>query len=712
MGGSGGTRRGIATPSSSHDGAPSAAAPLCSQGTGDAAPPRLYDTEATARAVLAVDVSGNRSASGAQEPPMLGPPKLRCLDRPVAVSLEALVPPDDFYRHLDAKLDLGFVRDVVHDRYADGGRPSIDPVVFFKLQLVLFFEGIRSERQLIATASLHLAHRWYLGYHLDEPLPDHSSLTRIRERYGLAVFRRFFERVVELCQEAGLVWGKELFFDATKVRANAAVDSLRPRLHQVAREHLEELFAPDALEPAEPGAAPAAASAADSAKNAERPAAVTPTPLRPPDAHAARTAGTTGEPARWELLEQCRLDPDRPPVGSYRRTTDVRASTTDPDAAPMSNGGKIVLGYHDHCVVDGGRKRIILYALVTPADVMENRPMLDLLRRVRFRWRLRPKRAIGDTTYGTVQNIRALEDEGIRAYVPLPDFDQRTPFYGASRFTYDAERDAYRCPQGRPLRRWKAKHTEEVVIYRADAATCTACPVRAACTSSAHGRQVRRSFHAAYLERVKAYHGTPGYQKAMRKRKIWVEPLFGEAKEWHGLRRFRLRGLQKVNTEGLLIAAGQNLKRWLAATGWGRRHGPCGSLFPARTGDGARCRTRSRAARHRPVAGRPTPGFSTRSPTYRTPGIGDGGGRLVIDPRAVKDFEEWRTGLLVATAAAVEHLLRKEQQDLERPPAESGEAQAADPRALELARVRSLLDGLAAARSRVRQPGVRLLPPR
>src|SRR6266542_6545237 len=159
---------------------------------------------------------------------MLGPPKLRCLDRPVAVSLEALVPPDNFYRHLDAKLDLGFVRELVRDRYAGDGRPSVDPVIFFKLQLVMFFEGVRSERQLIASASLNLAHRWYLGYHLDEPLPDHSSLTRIRERYGLAVFRRFFERVVELCQEAGLVWGKELLFDATKVRANASVDSLRP----------------------------------------------------------------------------------------------------------------------------------------------------------------------------------------------------------------------------------------------------------------------------------------------------------------------------------------------------------------------------------------------------------------------------------------------------------------------------------------------------
>ena len=58
-----------------------------------------------------------------------------------------------------------------------------------------------------------------------------------------------------------------------------------------------------------------------------------------------------------------------------------------------------------------------------------------------------------------------------------------------------------------------------------------------------------------------------------------VEPLFAEAKDWHGLRRFRLRGLANVNSEGLMVAAGQNLKGWLAATGWGRRHAPCGSLM-------------------------------------------------------------------------------------------------------------------------------------
>ena len=71
----------------------------------------------------------------------------------------------------------------------------------------------------------------------------------------------------------------------------------------------------------------------------------------------------------------------------------------------------------------------------------------------------------------------------------------------------------------------------------------------------------------------------------MRKRGVWVEPLFGGAKQWHGLRQFRLRGLPKVNTESLLVAAGQNLKRWLVATGWGRRHAPCGALpLPRRPG--------------------------------------------------------------------------------------------------------------------------------
>jgi transposase len=329
---------------------------------------------------------------------MLGPAKPRRLDAPIAVSLEDLVPASNFYRHLEAKLDLSFVRDWSRELYAERGRPSIDPVVFFKLQLVMFFEGIRSERQLIATASLNLAHRWYLGYALDEPLPDHSSLTRIRQRLGIAIFERFFEQVVDLCQEAGLVWGRELYFDGTKVEANADFDSLVPRFSFEASTHLGDLFAgkmPTDDNPLAVSDLPAGIVPLRSEQDASEPSHIDERP--------------------WRLLEERRLDPHRPSDRDYERMSEWKVSTTDPDATPMRTGARTTLGYHDHYVVDGGKRRIILAAFVTPADVSDNVPMRDLLWRVCFRRKIWPHHVTGDAKYGTTENVVAIEDAGIRA---------------------------------------------------------------------------------------------------------------------------------------------------------------------------------------------------------------------------------------------------------------------------------------------------------
>jgi Transposase DDE domain len=215
-------------------------------------------------------------------------------------------------------------------------------------------------------------------------------------------------------------------------------------------------------------------------------------------------------------------------------------------------------------MVDGDKARVILDVLVTPAEVTENLPMLDLLFRSRFRWRLHPHSVTGDAAYATTENIAAIEKAGIRAYTALVDHEKRTSLFGKDAFTYDAEKDLYTCPRGELLRRRGYDHRERSIRYAANAATCNSCPLKARCTKSSHGRWIRRSFEEAYLERVRAYRDTEPYRKAIRKRAVWVEPLFGEAKDWHGLRRFRLRGLQKVNAEALLIAAGQNIKRLLA----------------------------------------------------------------------------------------------------------------------------------------------------
>jgi hypothetical protein len=165
--------------------------------------------------------------------------------------------------------------------------------------------------------------------------------------------------------------------------------------------------------------------------------------------------------------------------------------------------------------------------------------------------------------YRTIEIIKALEDAHIRAYIPVAERGQRAGYYGSAQFTYDAVHDQFTCPQGHILRPAYLLEGSQEVQYRADAAICNACPVKSACTESNRGRHVHRPFLADYLDRVKAYQATFAYQKALNKRKVWVEPLFGEGKQWHGMRRFRLRRLWRVNCEALVIASGQNLKRLL-----------------------------------------------------------------------------------------------------------------------------------------------------
>src|SRR4029450_12927786 len=128
----------------------------------------------------------------------------------------------------------------------------------------------------------------------------------------------------------------------------------------------------------------------------------------------------------------------------------------------------------DHYVVDGGKARIILSALVTPASITDNTPLLDLVDWVRSGGMIDPKLAVGDSTYGTVPNIVGLEQRGIRAYLPAADFSQRTEYYPAKLFRYDAEKDHYICPQGQILPLVSRRTSEQVLIYKSNAEVCNA----------------------------------------------------------------------------------------------------------------------------------------------------------------------------------------------------------------------------------------------
>lgn len=144
--------------------------------------------------------------------------------RLMLVDLEDFVPSDHVLRHIKSKVDFSFVYEKAKKYYAEKGRPSVDPVILVKMLLVGYMFGIQSERRLEQEIRANLVYRWFLDLELDEPVPDHSTLSQNRRRRfrGTTFFQDLFDQVVRLCIEAGLVTGRILVTDSTHIKASAA----------------------------------------------------------------------------------------------------------------------------------------------------------------------------------------------------------------------------------------------------------------------------------------------------------------------------------------------------------------------------------------------------------------------------------------------------------------------------------------------------------
>ncbi len=142
------------------------------------------------------------------------------------VNLEQRVPQNHILRKIKDTIDFDFIYKEVRDTYGDNGNVSVPPPVILKMMLLLVLYNVRSERELMDTIPLRIDWLWFLGYHLDSEVPDHSVLSKARARWGVAAFKRFFERIVWQCVEAGLIDGRKLFVDASLIDANASNNSV------------------------------------------------------------------------------------------------------------------------------------------------------------------------------------------------------------------------------------------------------------------------------------------------------------------------------------------------------------------------------------------------------------------------------------------------------------------------------------------------------
>jgi len=420
-------------------------------------------------------------------------------------SLRDLIPDDHILKQVHAILDLRWVRDAVADGYSlDNGRPSIPPECAVRLMLAGFFVGIVHDRKLLREAQVNLAIRWFAGYGLDERLPDHSSLTRIRQRWGAERFRQIFLRTVQQCLEAGLVSGETVHVDATLIRADVSWESL-------ARQHAEQTLIENAL---------------------------------PEEAPPAEPAPRRGRRAQPKVK---------------------RRSATDPEATLATSCRQYHLEptYKQHAVVDD-RAGVIVDVTLTTGETSEGTQLTEQLDRVTATLGQAPTTVTGDSGYAHGANYAACEARGIDPVIPPPRLARRRPErIPARRFRYDALHQRVRCPGGKTL--LPAGQNAQGQVFRARAADCRHCPLRTRCIAPS-GRARSLVMAAGYEALLRARRRQArGWEDATRhayRRHRWrAEGVHGEAKTQHGLRRAVRRGLTNVAIQVYLTAAVMNLKR-------------------------------------------------------------------------------------------------------------------------------------------------------
>ena len=420
------------------------------------------------------------------------------------VRLEELIPAGHILRKIDQWIDFLIIHEKTKDLYSNTGRPSIDPEVLIRMMVVGYLYGITSERRLCREVQLNLGYRWFCGLTLEDKVPDHSTFSK--NRYGRFsesdLFQELFRAVVKQAQEHGLVKGQHLTVDATTVEADASLGSL------------EEIVIP--FDPEE------------YLEKVERE-----NPMESQDANA------------------------KPKLNN-----ETHVSRTDPEARIFRKKyDRTRMAYSDNVLMDNASRVILDVEVTEPNLHQEGQAAGEMLQRSRFAYGIKPETVGGDKAYGYGPAVRGICEAGVKPHVGLAA--QKGPhiegIYPKEDFIYDKENDELICPAGKRLRRRTTHKRNRQIEYVSSKADCKVCARKSFCTR-APCRVVHRHLDKAFLDYAAGLRDTMDYRMSQRCRKK-VEMLFGEAKDFMGLRRARRRGYKNLMEQCLITATVQNIKR-------------------------------------------------------------------------------------------------------------------------------------------------------
>jgi transposase len=421
-------------------------------------------------------------------------------------NLDELIPERHLLRRINPIVTsvLAELRGKLKAFYSEIGRPSIDPELMLRMLIVGYCYGIRYERKLCEEVELHLAYRWFCRLDLEDKVPDHStfSVNRHGRFRDSDILRQLFEAVARACMDAGLVKGEGFAVDASVMEADAS------RYHGKA---------PDEINWSAPERQTRAVS---------------------------------------EFLAG--LDDEDP---NADRTPPKVISPTDPCSAWTAKANKRVqFGYGLNYLIDI-ENAVIVDVEATPARTYDEvRATKTMIERTERRFGLKPERLLADTAYGTGKFLGWLVGTGITPHIPVWEKAKRDDgTFSRSDFTFDKQKNEYRCPNGKALRTTGRVHDGRTILYRASKLDCDLCPLKARCCPNVAWRKVPRDVNEEARDIARALMKTPQYERSRDERKR-VEMRFAHLKTHHRFERMRLRGLSGARDEFHLAAVVQNLK--------------------------------------------------------------------------------------------------------------------------------------------------------
>ena len=441
------------------------------------------------------------------------------------VIMEQMVPEDHFLRKVDRAVDFSFIYELCAPLYsADNGRPAIDPEILFRMLLVGYLYGIKSEVRLEEEINYNIAYKWFCGLDLTEKAPDATTISQNRRRRfrDNNIAEQIFNEILRQCIAKGLVSGAILYTDSTHIKAKANKHKKKlVTVERTPKAYLEEL---------------------DEQVDLDR-KVLGKKPFDRDDDH--KGGGSNG--------------------GGNAETTTQMQSTTDPDSGQQSRDGKPD-GFHysEHRTVDSAHN-VIVNVHVEPANINDVTPMPEILNEIEARLGKLPKYMGLDAGYHNAAIAHLLEKKGIQGVIGYRRHTHKGEHYGKYRFRYDPFFDAYICPEHQPLY-WKTTTREGYRQYLCNEKICGACPKRNECFGkSMTRRMVDRHVWQDALDDIIAFTKSGIGSRIYAWRKQTIERSFAEAKVNHGLRYARMLGIKNMREQCFLIAAVQNIKRLVAS---------------------------------------------------------------------------------------------------------------------------------------------------